>query len=135
MDLQDLVVSLVGVCLVFFGFAIRYWVGKRRFYRRGPGGLQHYSSYSRALIITTIERFANFLSIPLILLGLFLLTAWWIYVREVSVSNKKEENKNKNEIEFEPSAHFLVPAEDGFVSKKICPIPCNYSQGFMSWLG
>ncbi|MEB2776494.1 hypothetical protein SYJ56_14320 [Algoriphagus sp. D3-2-R+10] len=119
MTSQDLVVSILGVVLVLSGFAIRYWVGNRRFKRRGPGGLQHYSSYSKALIVTAIERIANLLSIPIILGGIFLLAFWWMYVREIVLSRNKNAVKNNTECKAETTAHFLVPAEKGFGTKKL----------------
>ncbi len=118
MILEDLIVTVLGGALVLCGFGIRYWVGKRRFYRRGLGGLQHYSSYSKALVVSTIERIANLLTIPMILGGIFLLVFWWTYVREIALSRNKDGVKNKTET----TAHFLVPAEKGFGEKMICPI-------------
>jgi len=118
MILEDLIVTVLGGALVLSGFAIRYWVGRRRFYRRGMGGLQHYSSYSKALVVSTIERIANLLTIPMILGGIFLLVFWWTYVREIALSRNKDGVKNKTETK----AHFLVPAEKGFGEKMICPI-------------
>jgi len=123
MILEDLVVSIMGGVLVLSGYAIRYWVGRRRFYRRGLGGLQHYSSYSRSLMVSTMERFANFLSIPLILLGIFLIVAWWMYVREVGLSNSRDEDKNKTEHKADSRAHFLVLAEKGSGKMQINLIP------------
>ena len=114
MTLQDLAVTILAVTLVLFGFGIRYWEGKRRFNRRGVGGLQHYSSYSRSLIFSAIERFANFLSVPLILLGLFILVFWWMYVRDIDLSANKNREDVETVIPSDPRAHFLVPAEEGF---------------------
>jgi len=122
MILEDLIVTVLGGALVLCGFGIRYWVGKRRFYRRGLGGLQHYSSYSKALVVSTIERIANLLTIPMILGGIFLLVFWWTYVREIALSRNKEDVKSKTEHKTDPTAHFLVPAEQGFGYKLICPM-------------
>ncbi|MEB2786830.1 hypothetical protein [Algoriphagus persicinus] len=122
MILEDLIVTVLGGALVLSGFAIRYWVGKRRFYRRGIGGLQHYSSYFKALFISALERFANILSVPMILGGIFLLVFWWTYVRDITLSRNKRDSENKKEHKTDPTAHFLVPAEKGFGEKMICPI-------------
>ncbi len=119
MILEDLVVSILGGTLVLSGFVIRYWIGKRRFERRGLGGLQHYSSYSKALFISALERFANILSVPMILGGIFLLVFWWMYVREIALSRNNKDSDNKKEYKTEPTAHFLVPAEKGFGEKMI----------------
>lgn len=42
---------LIGICLF-----IRYQIGRRRFGRRGMGGLQHFSSYRRAVITALLEK-------------------------------------------------------------------------------
>jgi len=42
------------LCLIV-GLSLRLWVQRRRFYRRGVGGLQHYSSYSKALFTSFLE--------------------------------------------------------------------------------
>ncbi|WP_339880810.1 hypothetical protein [uncultured Algoriphagus sp.] len=122
MTLQDLVVSVLAITLMLFGFAIRYWIGKRRFERRGIGGLQHYSSYSKALFISALERFANILSVPMILGGIFLLMFWWMFVRDIALSRNKEDVKRKTEHKTDPTAHFLIPAENGYGKKLISPI-------------
>jgi len=44
-----------AIILLAVGIALRLWVNRRRFYRRGLGGLQHYSSYGRALFTTVFE--------------------------------------------------------------------------------
>ena len=124
----------VGIGLLVGGFAIRVWIYRRRFYRRGPGGLQHYSRYSKAVLSPIVEGFLMLVSIPMIILGMLVLFFWSIYLIDRGKYKIKDFDKTEKS-QSEPTAHFLVPAEDGFVSKKICPIPCNYSQGFMSWLG
>lgn len=43
--------TLLGIALL-----IRLWVNRRRFYRRGWGGMQHFSSYGKALFTTIFER-------------------------------------------------------------------------------
>ena len=42
---------LIGICLF-----IRYQIGRRRFNRRGIGGLQHFSSYRKAVTIGILEK-------------------------------------------------------------------------------
>lgn len=125
MILEDLIVTVLGGALVLSGFAIRFWIGKRRFERRGLGGLQHYSSYSKSLIVSAIERIGNLLSIPMILGGIFLLVFWWMYVRDITVSRNNKDRENKTEYKSDPTAHFLVPAEESFREKMICPIPID----------
>ncbi len=62
-----------GIYLLITGIVIRFIVGRRRFKRRGIGGLQHFNSYLVALILMTIEWLFNFIGMIAILLGILLL--------------------------------------------------------------
>jgi hypothetical protein len=131
---EDVFIVAVGICLLAGGFALRVWVNRRRFYRRGPGGLQHYSRYSKAVFISTFEGFIMLLSIPMMILGMLVLFLWSIYL--IDRSKYKIEDYDKTEkSQVEPTAHFLVPAEQGYSKKKISPIPANHSLASMSWMG
>lgn len=59
----------VGVILIILGVLVRYAVARRRFYRRGVAGLQHYPNFLTALFTTVIEWLLVWLSYGLILLG------------------------------------------------------------------
>ncbi|RVT98439.1 hypothetical protein EOD41_16750 [Mucilaginibacter limnophilus] len=59
---------LFAICLF-----IRYHIGRRRFNRRGIGGLQQFSSYGKAVIITFLERLVLFIGNCCGLAGLGLL--------------------------------------------------------------
>ncbi|MEP0712452.1 hypothetical protein [Algoriphagus sp.] len=131
---QDAFIVAVGVCLLGGGFALRVLVNRRRFYRRGPGGLQHFSRYSKAVLSSMVEGFLLFVSIPMMILGMLVLFFWSIYLIERGRYIIKDSDKTEKSI-AEPTAHFLVPAEEGFGRKKICPIPANHSLTSMSWLG
>ncbi|WP_339868963.1 hypothetical protein [uncultured Algoriphagus sp.] len=131
---QDVFIVAVGICLLAGGFGLRVWVSRRRFYRRGPGGLQHYSSYSKAVLSSMIEGFLLFVSIPMMILGMLVLFFWSINLIERGRYIIKDSDKTEKSI-AEPTAHFLVPAEKGFGSKKISPIPNNHSLASMSCLG
>ncbi|MEP0713577.1 hypothetical protein [Algoriphagus sp.] len=121
---QDAFIVAVGICLLAGGFALRVWVNRRRFYRRGPGGLQHFSRYSKAVLISTFEGFLMLVSIPMMILGMLILIFWYVLVKDIG-KGKNDRDKQTERIESEPTAHFLVPAEQGFGRKKICPIPKN----------
>lgn len=58
--------------LVVVGIAIRLLVNRRRFYRRGMGGLQHFNSYCSALITRIFERLLMGISILLFIAALFI---------------------------------------------------------------
>jgi hypothetical protein len=60
--------------LALFGIAIviRYWVNRRRFYRRGWGGLQHFSSYGKAVFTVAFEKVLMILATLLIIAAILL---------------------------------------------------------------
>ena len=65
-------ITLDAVVLVAIGLILRYFIGKRRFNRRGIAGMQYYNNYKQALITTTIERLANIIASLLIVAGIIL---------------------------------------------------------------
>jgi hypothetical protein len=62
-----------GFLLIAIGLVIRYQIGRRRFNRRGIGGLQHFDGYGRGLITTIIENFINLMGTLILRAGIFLL--------------------------------------------------------------
>jgi hypothetical protein len=66
-------VQILGAVLLLTGFILRLFIGKRKFDRRGVGGLQHFRSYWAALILTFFEWLASVVSTLMILSGLLLL--------------------------------------------------------------
>jgi hypothetical protein len=52
-------------------FAIRYWINRRRFNRRGFGGIEMFSSYEKAWTTRLGEGFLRIVSVALILLACF----------------------------------------------------------------
>lgn len=86
----------VGGIMVLLGIVINMVINRRRFYRRGPGGLQHFKSYSQSVFIGGLEKLGKLLAILLIICGvLFLLTANKIYnVSKPDIKNLESSNRN-----------------------------------------
>ncbi len=61
--------QLYGIVMLVAGIAIRYFIGRRRFNRRGVGGLQHFANYERAVFITLLERVFIWIANILMLFG------------------------------------------------------------------
>ncbi|MBW7891980.1 MAG: hypothetical protein H3C48_13365 [Chitinophagaceae bacterium] len=64
-----------GWILLFTGIVIRYFIERRRFNRRGLGGLQHFRNFERGVIITFLEWLFKWIANAMILFGLFLMLA------------------------------------------------------------
>lgn len=64
---------LTGMILAAVGLLIRYQIGRRRFNRRGIGGLQQFPTYGRFIFTIVVERVIFFIGTIALLAGLFLL--------------------------------------------------------------
>jgi hypothetical protein len=64
-----------GLLLLVVCAFIRYHIGRRRFNRRGVGGLQQFANYRRAIWVTFIEWLILFIGNLCGLAGLILLAA------------------------------------------------------------
>jgi hypothetical protein len=67
------------------GLGLRYWINRRRFYRRSPTGGEGFSSYEKSVAIRLVERIGKLVALALIILGLLFL---WSYSREKKESER-----------------------------------------------
>ena len=65
----------VGIIMLIIGCLIRYRVGKRRFNRRNPFGLQRYRTYDESLVTRGGEGCAGAIGTLFVLAGLLLVFA------------------------------------------------------------
>lgn len=63
---------LTGMILTAVGLFIRYHIGRRRFNRRGIGGLQQFPTYGRFVLTMAVERVIFFIGTLCLWAGLFL---------------------------------------------------------------
>ncbi|SKA41469.1 hypothetical protein SAMN04488128_105449 [Chitinophaga eiseniae] len=90
-------VTTIAILLIIIGLSARWYVGRNRFNRRGPGGLQHYSSYNKALATSFFERIVKIIGTLLLLFGILLLLATWINnkaVREAQADKARSSRIN-----------------------------------------
>lgn len=76
----------LGVIALIIGGSLRYWINRRKFYRRSAMGVEGFSSYEKSVVITFFEKVTKWISIGLIIFGLLML---WSYSKHT---------KNKNQI-------------------------------------
>lgn len=66
-----MVASLViGILFLVAGLALRYWINRRKFYRRSPMGAEGFSSYESSVFVKLIERIGKWIAYALIIYGL-----------------------------------------------------------------
>lgn len=69
---------VVGIIALVAGIALRYWINRRKFYRRSSTGAEWFSSYEKSVITTFVERTGKWIAYCLIIMGLlFVLSYLW----------------------------------------------------------
>lgn len=94
---QDFMIMVSGVILLLIGLALRFFVGRRRFNRRGVGGLQQYSTYGKALVTTTFESILQLMGLLMILGGIFLCLLYWLNQRAAVQHREKQAIEKKKD--------------------------------------
>ncbi|MGV8963405.1 MAG: molybdenum ABC transporter permease [Candidatus Saccharimonadaceae bacterium] len=87
-----MVASLViGILFLIVGLGLRYWINRRKFYRRSITRAEGFSSYEKSVGIKFIERVGKWVAYALIIFGVLSL---WVYSRE-----KKEIASHNTEVQ------------------------------------
>lgn len=76
---------VLSILALLSGLVLRYWINRRKFYRRSPMGAEGFSSYEKSVFITFLERTGKWIAYILIIFGLLF---YWSYSRQ-----KKEKEK------------------------------------------
>ncbi|MBD1362990.1 hypothetical protein IDJ77_04130 [Mucilaginibacter sp. ZT4R22] len=71
--MKNLICNHIEILLSVVGIYLRFLIGKRRFNRRGVGGLQYFKSYSIALITAFVEKSVNIIAMLMIITAIILL--------------------------------------------------------------
>lgn len=79
---------IISIVFLLVGFSLRYLINRRKFNRRGVGGIEEFSSYEKATILRYIERLGKWIAYILIAIGVLYL---WRFYRHT--------NENKNTVE------------------------------------
>jgi preprotein translocase subunit SecG len=85
-----MIASLVlGIIALVLGLGLRYWINRRKFYRRSTTGAEGFSSYEKSVAIRFVERAGKWIAYALIVFGLLFL---WSYSRQKSAKEKQSQN-------------------------------------------
>ena len=80
---------VLGIIALVLGLGLRYWINRRKFYRRSPTGAEGFSSYEKSVIIKTSERLGKWIAYALIIFGVLFL---WSYSRQKKAQEKASQN-------------------------------------------
>ena len=67
---------VLSILALLSGFGIRYWINRRKFYRRSPLGAEGFSSYEKSVFISFLERTGKWIAYILIIFGLLFLLSY-----------------------------------------------------------
>lgn len=87
--------KLYAWILIVAALVIQYFIARRRFNRRGVGGLQHYNSFEKAVVTGSIEKAGKWISILMLVSGLVILLMLW--------TDKKLVERNREKVPTEQS--------------------------------
>ncbi|OCX54298.1 hypothetical protein BEL04_08550 [Mucilaginibacter sp. PPCGB 2223] len=65
--------GILSVIFFLIGFGLRYWLGKRSFYRREITGIESFKSYNNMLFTRFWEGLIGFFSVFFIIVGIIFL--------------------------------------------------------------
>jgi preprotein translocase subunit SecG len=86
---------VIGIIFLVLGLGLRYWINRRKFYRRSSTGAEGFSSYEKSVATRFLERIGKWVAYALIIFGLLSL---WVYSREKkekAVQNTEIQNRDK----------------------------------------
>lgn len=75
---MEVFLLIIGLVLFLLGVVLNVSINRRRFYRRGPGGLQHFESYGKAVGVSFMERIGKIVALLFIVAGLFLIASYFL---------------------------------------------------------
>lgn len=75
----------LSILALVSGFGLRYWINRRKFYRRSPMGAEGFSSYEKSVLISFLERTGKWIAFILIVFGLLF---FWSYSRQMKEKEK-----------------------------------------------
>jgi len=62
---------VIGIIFLVAGLGLRYWINRRKFYRRSPMGAEGFSSYESSVLIKFIERVGKWVAYALLFSGCY----------------------------------------------------------------
>tara|TARA_R110000744_G_scaffold90708_1_gene176128 strand:- start:12261 stop:12560 length:300 start_codon:yes stop_codon:yes gene_type:complete len=99
MDKPSLVLGIIALVI---GIGLRYWINRRKFYRRSVAGLEGFSSYEKSVFVRFLERIGKWVAYLLIIIGLLCL---WTSTR---VEKDEKKVQQQQEIARHPTPNVKI---------------------------
>lgn len=85
---------VLGILATISGLGLRYWINRRKFYRRSPMGSEGFSSYEKSVFVSFLERTGKWIAYILIIFGLLF---FYSYSRQKKDKEKAIQIEAKNQ--------------------------------------
>ncbi len=83
-------VYLVAGLIFATGFALNFYINRRKFNRRNVAGLETFGSYEKALATTIAEKIGKFLGLALMIIGAAFIFMQWFNDRSARQHHEKQ---------------------------------------------
>jgi len=83
---------VIGIIALVLGIVLRYWINRRKFYRRSAFGSEGFSSYEKSVVISFLERTGKWIAYILIIFGLLFI---WSHYRQQKTKEIKAQIQGK----------------------------------------
>ncbi|WP_245189774.1 molybdenum ABC transporter permease [Lunatimonas salinarum] len=90
---------VLGIIALVGGISLRYWINRRKFYRRSPMGSEGFSSYEKSVIITFLERVGKWVAYILIVFCILFLWTYSGIRKEQQASGTESGATEENRVE------------------------------------
>lgn len=99
---MDKLSLVLGIIAMVIGIGLRYWINRRKFYRRGVAGLEGFSNYEKSVFVRFLERIGKWVAYLLIIIGLLCL---WTSTR---VEKDEKKLQQQQEIARHPTPNLKI---------------------------
>ncbi|WP_312336607.1 molybdenum ABC transporter permease [Sphingobacterium sp.] len=86
-------VSTLVIALIFLvpGLGLRYWINRRKFYRRSATGAEGFSSYEKSVAVRFLERVGKWIAYAMIIIGILGVAVYWSEKKDIEKKAKTTE--------------------------------------------
>lgn len=75
---SDWTMKCLAIIVALVGIALKYWINRRRFYRRNAMGVEGFRSYESMRLITLLEGLGKLIGNIFIIVGILVFLLFWI---------------------------------------------------------
>jgi len=71
-------IQILSIVLIIMGWAVKYWINRRKFYRRNAAGIEGFKSYEKMRLTVILENVGWLIGNILITIGILVIILTFI---------------------------------------------------------